>query len=230
MISTSVTNHLKNSFRSVHSWKLTFSEDEQKQLMDPGLLREIGQLSYIDGYFRIRQTTPLILAAAKNLDERFDHDSSRFWIRHLEEEYGHDAVMRSDIITMIGDESRAIKLIEATSITPPSVALVGFFDWQVRHNNPHLLILLRLFLETFVVSLDEKQVAGINELFPTGSGTLRVHRDADQDHVADCYAYIDQKFILNDIPTLIWILDYIALCLRESQSWIAAHALGRRSR
>jgi hypothetical protein len=228
MISDIVRDHLKTSFSTVLNWASSFSEEDRKHLADPVLIAEIWQLCNIDSYFRIRQTTPLILAATQKLDNDFDHDGARFWIHHLENEHGHDAVMRSDIVAMIGDEARANALLEETSMTPPSIALVGFFDWQVRHINPHLLILLRLFLEAFVLELDEEHVEVVDKMIPGGSNTLRLHREADQDHVGDCYDYLDQKFAESDLAMLIWTLDYIALCLRESQSWIASNALGRQ--
>jgi hypothetical protein len=229
MISGAVADHLKTAIGSVGSWVSSFSEGARAQMAAPELRQEIGLISAIDGYHRIRQTTPLIVAAIQTLDARQEHDDARFWVHHLAEEYGHDAVMRRDIVAMIGDEEQASQVLARTSITPPSAALVGFFEWQVRHDDPHLLILLRLFLETFMSGLDDEKAAAIHALYPGGSETVRLHRDADQDHVGECRAYLDRHFTDDDLPTLVWVLDFIALCLNDSQSWIAAQVLGRRS-
>jgi hypothetical protein len=198
-------------------------------LKHPDTQREVGRLAFIDGYHRIRQTSPLILAAIQTLDRGRDHDNSRFWVHHLAEEYGHDAAMRHDIVAMIGDESEATRILDATAITPPSAAMIGFFDWQVRHGNPHLLIVLRLFLETVMAELDDGKAAAVHRLFPDGSEVIRLHRDADQDHVGECYDYLDQNFTESEAPTLIWAIDFIALCLNEGNSWICAQVLGRAS-
>jgi hypothetical protein len=228
-VSGAVRDHLKTAIASVGNWVAAFPEAALVQLAQPALQREVGQLAFIDGYHRIRQTSPLILAAIQTLDRRHDHDNSRFWVHHLGEEYGHDAAMRRDIVAMTGDETAAAQILDATAITPPSAALIGFFDWQVRHGNPHLLIVLRLFLETVMAELDDDQAAAAHELLPGGSEVIRLHRDADQDHVGECYDYLDQNFTESELPTLIWAVDYIALCLNEGNSWICAQVLGRAS-
>jgi hypothetical protein len=228
-ISALVRDHLKTATASVGNWVATFPEAALAQLGQPDAQREVGRLAFIDGYHRIRQTSPLIMAAIQTLDRGRDHDNSRFWVHHLAEEYGHDAAMRRDIVAMTGDESEATRILDATAITPPSAAMVGFFDWQVRHGNPHLLIVLRLFLETVMAELDDGKAAAVHELLPGGSEVIRLHRDADQDHVGACYDYLDQNFTESELPTLIWAVDYIALCLNEGNSWICAQVLGRAS-
>ena len=224
-----IRDHLTTAVASVGKWTSTFPNDARARLAEPALQREIARLSFIDGYHRIRQTTPLILAAIATLDQRQDHDRARCWVKHLDEEYGHDTSMRRDIVAMLGDEIRTVQMLAQTSITPPSAALIGFFEWQVRNNNPHLLILLRLFFETFMAELPEESAAAIHELVPGGSEVVRLHREEDQNHVGGCYDYLDRNFTEHDLPTLIWTLDFIALCLTEAQSWIAAQALGRKS-
>jgi hypothetical protein len=228
-ISGLVHDHLTTAVASVGNWVTTFPEAALAQLGQPTSQQEVGRLAFIDGYHRIRQTSPLILAAIQTLDRRLDHDNSRFWVHHLAEEYGHDAAMRRDIVAMIGDESEATRILDATAITPPSAAMIGFFDWQVRHGNPHLLVVLRLFLETVMAELDDGQAAAVHELFPGGSEVIRLHRDADHDHVGECYDYVDRNFAESDLPTLIWAVDFIALCLNEGNSWICAQVLGRAS-
>ena len=226
-ISGLVRDHLKTAIASVGTWVSAFSEEALTRLGQPETQREVGKLAFIDGYHRIRQTSPLILAAIQSLDRRRDHDNSRFWVHHLGEEYGHDAAMRHDIVAMTGDESEATRILDATAITPPSAAMIGFFDYQVRHGNPHLLIVLRLFLETVMAELDDGKAAAVHELLPGGSEVIRLHRDADQDHVGACYDYLDQNFTESELPTLIWAVDFIALCLNEGNSWISAQVLGR---
>jgi hypothetical protein len=229
MPSGAVADHLRTAIGSVGNWVASFSDAARGEMAAPELQQEIGRLAFIDGYHRIRQTSPLILAAIRTLDGRGDHDNSRFWVHHLEEEYGHDAIMRRDIVAMFGDEDVAERALAQTSITPPSAALIGFFDWQVRRNNPHLLILLRLFLETSMAELTEEKADAVHRMFPAGSELIRVHRDADQDHVGECYGYLDRNFADADLATLVWGLDFIALCLNDGQSWIAAQVLGRRT-
>ena len=230
MISTAVGDHIKTALGSLGNWASTFSEPARATIARPEIRREIGRLTFIDSYHRIRQTTPLILAAVQALDARFDHDNARFWAHHLEEEYGHDAVMRRDIVAMLGDERRATEALREASITPPSVALIGFFEWQVRHNNPHLLIFLRLFLERLTTELGDTQVAAVHDLIPGGSEVVRLHREEDHGHAAECSDYADRNFRSEDLATAVWVVDFIALCLNEAQSWVAAHVLGRAAR
>jgi len=86
---------------------------------------------------------------------------------------------------------------------------------------------LRLFLETVMAELDDGQTATVHRFFPDGSEVVRLHRDADQGHVGACYDYLDQNFTESELPTLIWAVDFIALCLNEGNSWISAQVLGR---
>lgn len=229
-VSGAIRDHLRVAIASLANWASTFSPATLAELAQPELQQDLGRLGFIDGYHRIRQTSPLILAAIETLDRRRDHDNARFWVHHLEEEYGHDAAMRRDIEAMIGDASEAAQILDATSITPPSAALIGFFDWQIRHNNPHLLILLRLFLETVMAELDDDKAAAAHKLFPNGSEVIRLHRDADQDHVGECYEYLDRNFAERELAGMIWAIDFIALCLNEGSSWISAQVLGRCAR
>jgi hypothetical protein len=224
-----VRDHIKTAVASVGNRASSFSQEALSELAQPAMQRKVGELAFIDGYHRIRQTSPLILAAIRTLDRRRDHESARFWVRHLDEEYGHDAVMRRDLAALIGDEEDVTLVLDETSITPPGAALIGFFDWQVRHNNPHFLIVLRLFLETTMAELDESKAAAVHALFPGGSEVIRLHRDADQDHVEACYAYLDRNFTEADLPGLMWAIDFVALCLNEISSWISAQVLGANS-
>jgi len=86
---------------------------------------------------------------------------------------------------------------------------------------------LRLFLKTVMAELDDGKAGAVNELLPGGNEVIRLHRDADQDHVGACYDYLDQNFTESELPTLIWAVDFIALCLNEGNSWISAQVLGR---
>ena len=78
-----------------------------------------------------------------------------------------------------------------------------------------------------MAELDDGKAAAVHELLPGGSEVIRLHRDADQDHVGECYDYLDQNFTESELPTLIWAIDFIALCLNEGNSWISAQVLGR---
>src|SRR5712671_822893 len=117
-VSGAVRDHLKTAIASMGNWVAAFPEAALSQLAQAETQREVGKLAFIDGYHRIRQTSPLILAAIQSLDRGRDHDNSRFWVHHLGEEYGHDAALRRDIVAMTGGEGEATRILDVTAITP----------------------------------------------------------------------------------------------------------------
>jgi hypothetical protein len=80
-----------------------------------------------------------------------------------------------------------------------------------------------------MAELDDDKAAVVHGLFPDGSEVIRLHRDADQDHVGGCCDYLDRNFTESELAGVIWAIDFIALCLNEGNSWIAAQVLGRAS-
>jgi hypothetical protein len=101
------------------------------------LSRAITRLSYVEGYWRIRQTIPLVLAAIRSFDSSGDQDSARFWIQHLNEESGHDSIMFRDLVALEGTELAARQLLQKNPISAPSVALIAYFERMVNFENPH---------------------------------------------------------------------------------------------
>jgi hypothetical protein len=191
--------------------------------LTPAQNKRMMQLSYIEGYWRIRQTTPLILQAIRSLTLHDQHKAANFWIEHLSEEASHDNVMLDDLYKILGGKAAAEATLKSHPMTPPSAALIGYFDWQTRHGNPHLLIAFRDFLENFLVGMTNDQVSSINSL-ATDLQTLDMHRELDTDHVTECRAYTEQHFQQEDTGQLVWTTHFIGHCLRDSQIWAAKMA------
>ncbi|TIT29190.1 MAG: hypothetical protein E5W86_03435 [Mesorhizobium sp.] len=134
--------------------------------------------------------------------------------------------MYDDLESMFGGPDAVRNILQQRPILPPSAALVGYFEWQIAHNNAHLLIVLRLLLEWLFSNMSDGQVRVIEELVPGGSRTMRLHREADQGHVEPCYDYVRRNFSVSDDVALAWSLNFAVQCLRESQIWIAREILG----
>src|SRR6266404_1979532 len=67
-VSGAVRDHLKTAIASMGNWVAAFPEAALFQLAQAETQREVGKLAFIDGYHRIRQTSPLILAAIQSRD------------------------------------------------------------------------------------------------------------------------------------------------------------------
>ncbi len=169
----------------------------------------------------------MILRTIERLDSLGEQEAATFWIEHLDEEAGHDRIMKEDLQRLFGGEAALQAVLEAHPITPPSAALLGYYEWQVAHGDPHLLIVLRLFLEWYTAEMSPAERAGVHDMITDGSRVLTVHTEADQMHAQPCYAYIDRWFDAAALPKLLWSLDYIGLCLREAQAWTASEVVAR---
>src|SRR6267378_2226115 len=114
-----VKNYLPTVTRIMASWDDAFPAPLRAQLTSEELSRAITRLSYVEGYWRIRQTIPLVLAAIRSFDSSGDQDSARFWIQHLNEESGHDSIMFRDLVALEGTELAARQLLQKNPISAP---------------------------------------------------------------------------------------------------------------
>lgn len=209
----------REAIQAIYAWTDELPDDLRASLQKNSRLKRITQLTFIDGYWRIRETTRLILQTIDTFSARNEHEAAQFWIKHLSEESAHDAVMLQDLGRIFGsDEAAALELAEHP-VSPPAAAITGFFDWQTRHGNPHLLIILRDFLENFVTEMHPEHVAQIHQLADGGTDVLSLHQELDTEHVQECAAYIDQYCQPRQIGELVWIVHFVGACIRESQAW-----------
>ena len=210
-----------DAIQGIYSWVQDLPPETQVSLQQAGRLARITQLTFIDGYWRIRETTRLILQAIDALSSRDEHTAAAFWIKHLSEESAHDAVMLQDLARIFGSEAAAQQELANHPVSPPAAAISGFFDWQTRHGNPHLLIVLRDFLENFVTEMRPEHVQQVHQLVDSGTEVLALHQELDTEHVLACAAYIDEHFQLHQVGELLWVVHFIGACIRESQTWAA---------
>jgi hypothetical protein len=182
--------------------------------------REITRLSYVDGYLRIRRTTPMILRAIERLDALKRRQEAAFWIEHLGEEAFHDRVMRADLSRLFGGSRAASAQLRKHGITPPSAALLGYFEWQVSLGNPSLLIAIRLFLEWYISELESWRVSRVDKLVDGGSAIMRTHRELDADHMTPCLAYVS-RHCRNCETEVRWSVEFVGRCLRDAHLYIA---------
>jgi len=225
-VSQRLDTHMEGALESVRRWDTALTPAQSAAVASGHVRRALMLRSFVDGYWRIRRTEPMIELAIDTFERRGDRRSAAFWRAHVAEEAGHDHVMLADIERIVGGPAARDAVLEGCPITPPSAALVGYFEWQVRHNDPHLLIVLRYFLETFFARIDDAAATAVHEQVNGGSATLALHREADADHVEPCREYIDRSFTRAAIPSLLWSVDFVALSLRRSQSWAASAVLG----
>lgn len=225
MISSLVSARLEAARDRTLSWIDNFSEEERRRLAIPEIALQVDRAAYVDGWRRIRRTTPMILRAIERFDARGDEDAVAFWVDHLDDEIGHDKVMRDDLLRMFGSEANLDAVLAARPMSPPSVALVGYFEWQVGHGEPDLLIVLRLYLEWFFATMSPAAREGVHALIDGGSRTLEIHAEADQHHLAPCFDYLERR-LADAAAAVQWSLDFVALCLNEAQTWTAAKVLG----
>jgi len=209
----------ETAIQGIYRWAADLPAERQAGLHQPGRLQRITQLTFIDGYWRIRETTRLILQAIDTLSARQEHQAARFWIRHLGEEAEHDDVMLQDLAQMFGSMALAQSALQQHPISPPAAAMTGFFDWQTRHGNPHLLIILREFLENFVMGMTPEHIGQIHQAVEGKAEVLVLHQELDGGHAAECLAYIDQYFQPQQAGELVWAVHFIGACIRESQVW-----------
>jgi len=206
------------------NWMDGFSSDAKEILRTEVMTAEITRLSYIDGYARIKRTTPMILAAIERLNLLRRPSEARFWIEHLGEEAFHDRVMRSDLTQLLGGSRKAAAILKQRLITPPSVVLLGYFEWHIEHGNPSLLIALRLFLEWYVSGIETWRTTRLDRMVPGGSRIIATHTSLDKDHVRPCLTYIG-RYCQHCRKELMWSIEFVGRCLREAQAYLAASAL-----
>jgi len=221
-LSDQVAEHLHVALNDVVNWAEQVKPEYSNLVNDEAVSLEIVRQPYVDGYWRIQQTTPLILATLKRHNEQQDMSSMRFWSEHLLEEMGHDLIMYKDLIQIYGSEEELAKVLDKQAISAPSAAIIGYFKWQVEYNNPHLLIILRFFLETYFDNIEESQEIDMkNSLGSHSVETLTMHKEEDHEHVKACFDYVDEHFTKADMAEMVWSINLIATCLLESQIMIA---------
>lgn len=225
LIAAPVTRALRRAFARVSRWGEALPPAAQARLARPAARRELARRSYVDAYWRVREATPLILAAVGALNARGESEAATFWIRHLDEELGHDLIQYRDLVDVFGGRRRADAALARQPISPPSAAIVGYFHWQVAHADPHLLMVYRFFLELFMVELPAHAAFFRRELGRRATRTVTVHRSLDRGHVKACGAYLDRHFRRDDLDALRWSADFIGARLVESQLWIASRLL-----
>ena len=198
---------------------------EQTQLIEGELHGAIARASYVEGYRRITHTTPMILEAIKAFNERGDSEDVNFWSEHLVEEMGHDHVMYDDLCEIFGDTNSADRALEICPLSPPSAAMLSYFDWQVRRGNPHILMALRLFLEAFLSSMGEASDNIHQIIGPDGTKTLALHQELDEDHVGPCIGYLESRVDAADADAMHWSMNFIKDSLIDAQLWISRRVL-----
>ena len=220
LISRAVEDRLRRSFERINRWGERLPAEQQRLLRRADSRRELARRSYIDSYWRVRETSPLILAAIHTFNVRQDFYSARFWGQHFAEELGHDAVQYRDIVNIYGSQRKTSAVLAERGISPPSAAILAYFHWQVTQGDPHLLMVYRLFLELFMVEMPAHTEFFRNMLGKSATRTVTLHREADAKHVKGCRRYIDRSFRAEHLRTLLWTVDFICDRLIESQLWI----------
>ncbi len=183
---------------------------------------------YIDGYFRIRETTPLILLTIEAFNRRKAYAPARFWTRNLKEEFAHDEVAHRDLLRLHGDSAEALAhVLDSRSISPPCAAMLGYFEWQIRKGDPHYFMVYKLFLEQHAVEAHEGIATMIKVLGQENTRCLAMHQELDQGHLAECTKYIDRYFDPARLADYLWAIDFIGDCLTQSQVWNALRLLSK---
>jgi hypothetical protein len=218
MTSDQIMDELELRFCELTDWTSFLSDRHRALLEDQTKRVELSRLSLIEGYWRIRQTTPLILEAISATNALGDVEAARFWSEHLVEELGHDRMMYADLCAHFDGAAQVEEALARYPISPPSMALVGYFHWAVRNGRPDFLAVLRLFLEMYIpriASLVSTQGARLG----TPLTTLQHHTGADGDHASTCRDYIDARFGTHDLPVLLWTIRFVTRCLIDAQLW-----------
>ena len=205
---------------TMDGWMARLPHERQALLATEHGAQQLTRLCFIDGYLRIRRTLPLILHAIERLDTLGRREEAAFWIDHLRDEAFHDEVMRDDLTRMYGGADAASAVLRQSCITPPSAALLGYFEWQVTFGNPGLLIALRLFLEWYVGGMEDRRADHLHALVEGGSRILSTHRELDQDHVRPCAAYV-RAYCGGYLREVHWSIEFVGRCLRDGQLYLA---------
>lgn len=188
-------------------------------------VKKIALYCYLDGYYRIRQTTPLMLAASRTFNGRKQYRLADIWSKLVSEELGHDQVLFEDLINLFGSEASLLEALEKTPIAPPTASILGYLHFQIAEGDPQLLMIYKLFLEEYASSQAEAQADVTELLGEEGTRCLNMHQVLDANHVKDCAEYIDDHFGSENIDAALWTADFIGNALLESQLWIALRIL-----
>lgn len=203
-------------------WEENLAPTQRKKLRITAVREEHCKLVYLDSFYRLRQTTPLILAAIQRFNaDPLEKAATEYWSRHLIDEVNHDKVMLSDLREAFGDTKRLAAALAENPITPPSAALLGYFQWQVSHGNPHFLMLFRFYLEWFAANHQALLGEFSENLKRRGTRTIELHAELDPHHSSDCAKYVDQHLGEASPALLRWHTDFIVDHLIQGQLWIA---------
>lgn len=220
MIAAAVVECMRENFAGVDRWPERLSVAARRRLAEPGMLREVSRRSYIDAYWRVCETTPLILATVGALNRARDHEAAGFWAEHLGEELGHDRIHREDLARMYG-QADLEAVLARQPMTPPSVAVIAYFRSHIERGEPHMLMVYRLFLELFTANMKDGGRELRQRLGEDASRAVELHCELDVGHVGPCEAYIDRHFVAADLDRLLWTVGYVRECLVQSQLYLA---------
>ncbi len=224
MLSHLIIEEMNLSFNRLTHWVSLLPEPARQYLWTDSANLELSRLSLVEGYWRIRETTPLILAAIATANRAGDLSVSQFWGSHLQEELGHDQMMYVDLCAHFQSPSAAAAALSRHPASPASAALLGYFHWQVRYGKSDLLAILRWFLEVYV-----QQVGGLiaaqGDRLGVAFTTLDSHREADSIHAVACRHFLDERLESADMSLVIWTIKFIADRLIDAQLWIVDRLL-----
>lgn len=224
--SEKILEKVRSKIDQLHDWCEQL-QPEHREIVDTNedSVKKIALYCYLDGYYRIRQTTPLMLEASRTFNWRKQYRLADIWSKFVSEELGHDQVLFEDLINSFGSEASLFEALAKTPIAPPTASILGYLNWQITQGDPQLLMIYKLFLEEYASSQIEAQ-ADITELLgEAGTRCLKMHQDLDANHVKDCAEYIDEHFGSENIDAALWTADFIGNALLESQLWIASRIL-----
>ncbi len=226
MVASEVVECMQRNFVRVERWPEHLSPAERRHLAEPEVLRELSRRSYIDAYWRVCETTPLILSAIAALNRDQDHAAADFWAEHLREELGHDRLQRGDLGRMYGSDLDAV--LTRHPMTPPSIAVIAYFRAHVERGAPHMLMVYRMYLELFTANMPGGGRVLRERLGEDATRSVGLHCELDGDHVQHCQAYLDRHFTSVDRERLLWSVEFITEQLVASQLYIFAPLLQAR--
>lgn len=229
MISEMLLAHMNDAAADMFGWGSVLDEEKRALLLEPEVAEEVNKLSYLDYWQRVDGTASLMLKVIGRFNRLGDIESARFWIESLDEELGNDARVREDVIRAFGSEVAFEHALGVTPATPPTLALLGYFEAQATIGDPRLLIVLQLLQKWHAVTMEKILRDGVEILWPKGSLGQTPQTETEKAAFGTCKSYIDANFEESDLATLLWSIDFSGLSLRESQAWIASGVIGRRA-
>jgi len=210
------------------SWETRLERTRQAKLRNPDIRKGHALRVYLDSFYRLKETSPLILAAVQRLNsDPREQGAVRFWSEHLLEEVNHDKIMTQDLVLLFGNKNALKIAMQKQAITPPSAVLVGYFHWQVRAGNPHLLMIFRFYLEWFASNHQRLLEEFSQNLKHRGTKTLSLHAELDPHHAKECAHYVDEHLSALTPEELSWHVKFIVEQLIEGQLWLARTILKR---